>query len=141
MERLEVIKKNSGFLIIPFFWLAYFVDFGVSHIHDKILDNAAYLPADFVFITKIFLTILFVAAVLLLLYLLLSYISAHIQSDLPYVIAALTLACFGVAGLFKHIEVVPFQSINLFWHLGSLATSIWLYEFMCHKNSSSPSND
>ncbi len=135
MEQLEAIKKNCGFLIIPFFWLAYFVDFGVSHI--QTLDNATYLPTNFGFISKIFFTLLLVAAALFLIFLLFSYISARLQSDIPFVITALTLACFGMAGLFKSIEVVPFQSINLFWHLGSLASSIWLYEFIRQKNSSS----
>lgn len=141
MEQLEAIKKNCGFLIIPFFWLAYFVDFGVSHIHDKTLDNATYLPTNFVFISKIFLTVLLVAAALFLIFLLLSYISTRLQSDIPFVITAFTLACFGMAGPFKSIEAVPFQSMNLLWHLGSLASSIWLYESIRQKNSSSTTHD
>lgn len=136
MEQIDVIKKHAGFLIIPLFWLAYFVDFGVSQVHDRSLDAAAqYLPPNFIFGAKVILSILLVTIALLTLYVILGFSSAHLGSHMPFTVVALVLSCFGVAGLFKQIEGVPFQSVNLFWHLGSLAAGIWLFEFISqHKN-------
>jgi len=130
MEHFETIKKNCGFFIIPLFWLAYFVDFGVSQVHDRTLESATFLSSDFVFGAKAVLTIFLVTVALFFLYGVLSYIAAHFLSNIPFGAVAVILSCFGVAGLFKQIEVVPFQSINIFWHLGSLATSIWLFDFI-----------
>lgn len=130
MEHFETIKKNAGFFIIPLFWLAYFVDFGVSHVHDRVLESATFLSSDFVFGAKAALTILLVTLALLVIHELLIYASVYSVSNIPFGAVAVILSCFGVAGLFKQIEVVPFQSVNIFWHLGSLAAGIWLFEFI-----------
>lgn len=130
MKQFETIKKNSGFFVIPLYWLAYFVDFGVSHVQDRMLESATFLPPTIVFGAKTVLTMLLVTIVLLILSGALSYVSARFLSNIPFGVVTLILSCFGVTGLFKQIEGVPFQSANIFWHLGSLAAAIWLFEFI-----------
>ncbi|MBI4381215.1 MAG: hypothetical protein HY574_08490 [candidate division NC10 bacterium] len=130
MEHFETIKKSSSFLIIPLFWLAYFVDFDVSHVHDRVLESATFLSGNFVFGAKVVVTMLLVTIALLVLYELLVYVSAHFLSSIPFAAVAIILSCFGVAGLFKQIDAVPFQPVNIFWHLGSLAAGTWLFEFI-----------
>lgn len=130
MEHFGTLKKYSGFFIIPLFWLAYFMDFGISQVHDRLLDSAALLAPDLVFAAKVILTMLLTTAAILLGYGLLVCVSALFGSSILLGAAAICLLCFGVAGLYKEAEAVPFQTVNVFWQLGSLAAGIWLLELI-----------
>ena len=134
MEHFGTLKKNAGFLIIPFFWLAYFKDFGVSQVHDRLLDRAAFLAPDLVFAVQVILTILLTAVAIPLSYGLLVCISALLRSSIPLVASAICLSCFGVAGLYKQIEAAPFETVNVFWHLGALTAGIWMLEIVGRVN-------
>lgn len=130
MEYFETLKKNSEFFIIPFFWLAYFMDFGVSHIHDDFIESMTFLSPSFIFNAKVTCTIILVTLILFICYEAINHVSMYFISDIPFLIVATILSCFGTIGLFKQIETIPFQTVNIFWHLGALTTSIWLFNLI-----------
>ena len=130
MENFELIKKHSGWFVIPFTWIAYYIDFGTSHIRDKTLESAAFLSSAFVSGAKTVATIILVALIIMLLLEALHFLSARVRSNIPYLVVATLMLCFGVVGLFKEMEIIPFKEINLFWHFGTLAGGIWLFGFL-----------
>ena len=134
MDLFEPIKKNSGFFIIPFFWLAYFIDFNISHVHDTLLESASSFAPWFVYSAKTFVSIFYVVLALFFVYGALLFASHKFESNMPILALAISFSCFGVVGLFKGMEILPFQSLNLFWHLGSLSAGLWLFEQIEEQN-------
>lgn len=128
MDYFEQIKKYSGLLIIPFTWLAYYIDFGVSQVLPS-LSGISWLLSDNVLLgVATIITMLLVAILLIVVFQAFCYIASYFRAGIVFVIVATIFICFGVAGLFKGMEIVPFQHINLFWHLSSLSIGVWLLE-------------
>jgi hypothetical protein len=108
--------------------MAYYIDFGVSHINDRTLEAIA--NPNIVLAFKTVASIFFVLLTLYLLFSFFLWFTAKIGSNLPYLLLAICLLCFGMIAPFKEMEIIPFKNVNLFWHLASLATSFWLFNFV-----------
>ena len=127
MDIFEHIKRHSAWFIIPFTWIAYYMDFGVSHVSgDEGSQSFLFISEIVVFGVQTVGTMLMVAFALVLSYALLCYLATYFQDNLLFIIISIICLCFGMLGLFKEIDGIPLRDINLFWHLSSLSIGVWL---------------
>jgi hypothetical protein len=125
MEIFEHIKKHSGWFIIPFTWIAYYMDYGVSHLSHG--SSFKFIPENFLLAIQTIGTILMVTFVLLMFfYGLICYLATFFEKNLFFLVIAIVCLCFGTLGLFKEMDDIPLKDINLFWHLSSLSAGVWL---------------
>jgi len=128
MDYFEQIKKYSGLLIIPFTWLAYYIDFGISQVSSSLTGISWLLSENILIGFATIITMLLVMVLLMIAYVTILSIACNFRVGLVFTVVAVICICFGVVGLFKGMNIVPFQNINLFWHLSSLSIGIWLLE-------------
>lgn len=123
MDYLAPIKTYAGWLIFPLAWLAYFTDYGVTHINLDI----HFLPVKLIYGLRVFITIMLAVTIIILFKAICDGLSIVVFGESFYPIIAIALLCFGVVALFKNLEITPFKEVNIFWHLVSLAAGFWIF--------------